>query len=384
MNVAATITAVDAPPRAAYIHVPFCSHHCGYCNFTVIAGRSDLVPAYLEAIERELSWLETPREVDTLYFGGGTPTQLVLSDFERLVQLVRKWHPPANGYEWTVEANPADLSAEYVAKLAACGVNRISIGGQSFKRAKLRLLEREHSPEAIANSVRLARSAGFEVSLDLIFASPGDTLSDWQQDVWSALELEPDHISTYGLTFERGTNFWNRREKLELIEVDEELQREMYEWAIDELSRAEYEHYEVSNFAQPGKRSRHNENYWSGGGYYAIGPGAARYVDGVRETNHRSTTTYLKHVLAGESPVADREQLDHELRARERLIFGLRRLEGVDREAFSEATGIEVDTLAGQSLERFRLMGLLDDDGKRIRLTREGLLVSDAVWPDLL
>ncbi|MEX2170518.1 MAG: radical SAM family heme chaperone HemW [Pirellulales bacterium] len=384
MTAAATIAAVDAPPRAVYIHVPFCRHHCGYCNFTVVAGRDDLVPAYLDAIERELSWLETPREVDTLYFGGGTPTRLAIDDFSRLVRTVRNWHPLAAGNEWTVEANPADLSAGLVEALVQFGVTRLSIGGQSFRVEKLKLLERDHAPEAIAESVRLARGAGLDVSLDMIFATPGETLADWQRDLGEAIELAPEHISAYGLTFERGTTFWNRREKRDLVESDEELQREMYEWTIDELSSAGFEHYEVSNFARPGKRSRHNENYWSGGGYYAAGPGAARYVDGMRETNHRSTTTYLKHVLAGESPVAERERLNPEQRARERLIFGLRRLEGVHRAAFQSATGFEIDQLAGRELRRYVQMGLLQDDGHRVCLTRDGLLVSDAMWPELL
>lgn len=384
MTALATIAAVDASPRAAYIHVPFCRHHCGYCNFTVVAGRDDLVPAYLNAIERELSWLETPREVDTLYFGGGTPTRLAINSFVKLARIVQHWHPLEAGYEWTVEANPADLSAEMIEALDERGVTRLSIGAQSFHDSKLKQLERDHTPAAVAQAMRLAWSAGLDLSLDMIFAAPGESLDDWQRDLRTAIDLAPDHISTYGLTFERGTTFWNRREKHELIEVDEELQREMYEWAIDELTRAGFEHYEVSNFARPGKRSRHNENYWRGGGYYAAGPGAARYVDGVRETNHRSTTAYLKHVLAGESPVADREQLDREQRARERLIFGLRRLEGVDRTAFQTATGFDVNQLAGRELERYVRMALLQDDGQRIRLTREGLLLSDTLWPELL
>jgi oxygen-independent coproporphyrinogen-3 oxidase len=384
MTALASIAAADAPPRAAYIHVPFCKHHCGYCNFTVVAGRDDLVPAYLDAIESELSWLETPREVDTLYFGGGTPTRLGIEDISRLVRIVRSWHPLAKGYEWTVEANPEDVTEKLVDSLAELGVTRLSIGAQSFHPPKLKLLERDHTPEAIIESVRHALRFGLDVSLDTIFATPGETLDHWQRDLRAAIELEPDHVSSYGLTFERGTTFWNRREKRDLIEVDEGLQRDMYEWAIDELSREGFEHYEVSNFAQPGKRSRHNENYWSGGGYFAAGPGAARYVNGIRETNHRSTTTYLKHVLAGESPVAERELLDPELRARERLIFGLRRLEGVDRATFRDATGFEVDRLAGRELRKYAEIGVLQDDGVRIRLTREGLLVSDSIWPDLL
>jgi oxygen-independent coproporphyrinogen-3 oxidase len=158
----------------------------------------------------------------------------------------------------------------------------------------------------------------------------------------------------------------------------------MYAEAIERLAAAGFDHYEVSNFARPGRRSRHNEVYWAGGEYYAAGPGAARYVGGVRETNHRSTTTYLKRVLAGESPVAESERLEPEARARERLVLGLRRMEGVDRRAFAEAAGYAIDELAGPAIARFVRMGLLADDGRRVRLTREGLFVSDALWPELV
>ena len=158
----------------------------------------------------------------------------------------------------------------------------------------------------------------------------------------------------------------------------------MYALAIDRLTAAGFEHYEVSNFARPGCRSRHNQTYWSGDGYFAAGPGAARYVDGVRETNHRSTTTYLRRVLAGESPVAEREQLSPEARARELLVFGLRRMEGVSRSEFRERTGFDIDALVGGRCRKFVALGLLADDGERIRLTREGLFVSDAMWPELL
>ena len=197
-----------------------------------------------------------------------------------------------------------------------------------------------------------------KLSLDLIFATPGETLDEWAADLEAAIALEPDHISTYGLTFERGTAFWTRRERGELAEVDEELQREMYALAIDRLTAAGYEHYEVSNFARPGRRSRHNQVYWSGDGYFAAGPGAARYVDGVRETNHRSTTTYLQRVLAGESPVAEREQLDAEARARELLVFGLRRIEGVARRDFAARTGFEIDELDRRAAQEIRRPGL--------------------------
>ncbi|MBI2826024.1 MAG: radical SAM family heme chaperone HemW [Planctomycetia bacterium] len=371
-------------PRAAYLHVPFCRHHCGYCNFTVVAGRDDLISRYLEAIDRELSALDSPREVDTLFVGGGTPTHLPPDALERLLGTVRGWFVPAPGHEFTVEANPADLTAEKTQVLAAHGVTRVSLGAQSFDAEKLRRLERDHEPGDIARAVELARVADLRVSLDLIFAAPHETLAGWRRDLEEAIAIGPDHISTYGLTYERGTTFWGRLARGEVARLDEELEREMYVAAIERLTAAGFEHYEVSNFAQPGQRCRHNEVYWVGAEYYAAGPGAARYVGGRRETNHRSTTAWLSRVLAGESPVAEQETLAPEDRAREALVLGLRRLAGVERGDFAARTGYDVDALAGAALPDFVARGLLADDGRTVRLTREGLLVSDALWPKFL
>jgi oxygen-independent coproporphyrinogen-3 oxidase len=372
------------PPRAAYIHVPFCRHRCGYCNFTLVAGRDDLIGDYLRAVERELARLETPREVDTLYFGGGTPTHLEPRQLRQLAERVLHWHPLAAGYEWTVEANPADVGASMIEVLAECGVTRLSVGAQSLRTAKLRDLERDHEPADVRRAMAYVRQHDLAVSLDLIFAAPGETLEQWAADLEAALALEPDHVSTYGLTFEQGTPFWGRRLRGDLQEIEEETQRAMYAYAIDRMTAGGFEHYEISNFAKPGRRSRHNETYWSGDGYFAAGPGAARYVEGRRETNHRSTSTYLKRVLGGESPVAEREQLSPEARARELLVLGLRRIEGVARSAFRQRSGYEVDELAAKPLRKFVSLGLLADDGERIRLSRDGLFVSDALWPELL
>jgi oxygen-independent coproporphyrinogen-3 oxidase len=373
-----------APPRAAYVHVPFCRHRCGYCNFTLITGRDDLIDGYLRAIELELGGLGSPREVYTLYFGGGTPTYLSREQFSRLAQTALRWHPLAAGLEWTVEANPADISAAMIATLRGLGVTRLSLGGQSFRSEKLRLLERDHEAADIEKATELARAAGMQVSLDLIFGTPGETLDQWTADVKRAISLAPNHVSTYGLTFESGTAFWSRRLRGELSPVDEGLERDMYAACIDLLTSAGFEHYEVSNFARPGCRSRHNETYWSGAGYYAVGPGAARYVDGIRESNHRSTTTYIQRMLSGESPVAEREHLSPEERARELLVFGLRRLEGVSRREFAARSGFEIEELVTQSLKKFTMLGMLADDGETIRLTRGGLFVSDAMWPEML
>ncbi len=371
-------------PRSAYIHVPFCQHRCGYCDFAIVAGREDLVEPYLDALAIELGRLGEVRPVDTLYFGGGTPNRLNDDQLERLCDIVLQQHPLAPGGEWTVEANPEYVTASQLDLLADRGVTRLSLGVQSLDDAKLARLDRRHTRGQAMRAVELASERKLAVSIDMIFAAPGETLGLWRHDLADAVALAPEHISTYGLTFERGTPFTVSRDRGGLAELDEELQRTLYGEAIDALSAAGYEHYEVSNFARPGQRSRHNEVYWAGGEYFAAGPGAARYVGGVRETNHRSTTTWLKRVAAGQSPVADREELSPERKARERLVLGLRRMEGVIRGDFAASAGYALDELAGAAIAKFVELNLLDDDGQRVRLTRKGLFVSDALWPELL
>lgn len=371
-------------PRSAYIHVPFCAHRCGYCNFTLIAGRDDLIEGYLDALARELGRLEHPRPVDTLFLGGGTPTHLPPEQLERLLRLVGRWFELSAGGEFSVEANPIDVSAERVARLAAAGVNRLSLGAQSFSVDKLRVLERDHKADDIPRAVELARSAFDSVSLDLIFAAPGETPADWRRDLDEALRLVPDHVSTYGLTYEKGTSYWSRRDRGELANLPEETERAMYEAAIDALTGAGYEHYEVSNFAQPGRRCRHNEIYWLGGTFYAAGPGAAGFERGERRINHRSTTTWMRRVLAGEDAVAERETLSPEERLRERLVFGLRRIEGVDLAALSEEFGLDTIALIQTPLEKLLRHELISIDTAQLRLTRSGLMVSDAVVAEFL
>lgn len=374
----------SAKIRAAYVHVPFCRHHCGYCNFTVLAGHDDLVDSFLEALALELARLEQPREVDTLFFGGGTPTHLPAAQLTRLFELVGRWFPLTPGGEFSVEANPADLTEEKTQLLADQGVTRISLGSQSFDDEKLALLERDHRIADVFTAFDLARKFVPSVSLDLIFAAPGERLESWLRDVQQAIRLAPDHLSIYGLTFEKGTTFWNRLSHGELQEIDDETQRAMYLGAIDAITAAGYEHYEVSNFARPAHRCRHNEVYWTGGSYYAVGPGAARHQDGRRETNHRSTTTWINRLLKGDSPVAESETLSAEEVARERTVFGLRRLEGIDLDEIQAQTDCDMELLLGDSLQRHLDARRLVRDGRRLRLSREGLLVSDAIWPDFL
>jgi oxygen-independent coproporphyrinogen-3 oxidase len=373
-----------AEPRSAYLHVPFCRHRCGYCNFTLVAGREDLVPSYLSALDRELSELKTVREIDTLFLGGGTPSHLAPESLRQLIAIARRWFRLAEGYEFSIEANPLDITPERLATLQEGGVTRISLGIQSLQDTTLEALDRDHRRGDVERAMSLARAAIPALAVDLIFGAPGQTLASWQSDLERVLALRLDHVSVYGLTYERGTRFWSRMARGQIQRCLEDQERAMYEWAIDRLTAAGYEHYEVSNFARAGFRCRHNEAYWTGRTYYAAGPGAAKHVDGRREVNHRSTTNYLRRVLSGQSPVAESELLSPEESARERFVFGLRRLDGISQRAFARETGFEVASLFGEALDRFADQGFLDCSGGNIKLTRAGLIVSDALWPDLL
>lgn len=371
-------------PRAAYVHVPFCAHRCGYCDFTLVARRDDLIEDYLRAIERELSGLEVPRPVETLFFGGGTPTHLDPSQLHRLFRTVGAWLPVEQGGEVSVEANPAGLTDEKIDVLAAAGVNRVSLGVQSFSPPLLAVLERDHREPDIVSAVERLERRITNVGLDLIFAVPGQSITDWADTLDRAAGLRPAHISTYGLTWERGTAYWSRRAKGELAPATEELERAMYELAMDRLPQLGWRQYELSNFARPGRECRHNEVYWQGLPYYGFGPGAASYITGTRRTNHRSVTTWLQRVLAGESGVGESETLSREERAREAIMLGLRRTAGIERRVFRERFEVDLDELEGGTIAQFAAGGLLQDDGVSIRLTREGRCVADTVMAEFL
>jgi oxygen-independent coproporphyrinogen-3 oxidase len=381
-----TVRAEDPPwvwPRAAYIHVPFCAHHCGYCDFAIATGQDHLAGLYVEAVEAELATLGKPQPVRTLFLGGGTPTQLPPAALARLLAAVRRWLPPETGYEWSVEANPETLDDDRAAVLAEHGVNRISLGAQSFRPHLLATLDRIHRPEEVARAVQRARRIG-QVSLDLIFGVPDQTREDWRRDLETALDLGTDHVSTYGLTYEKGTALWKRRRRGDVRPLSEDAELELYRDGIDLLEAAGFEHYEISNFAGPGRRCRHNETYWANEAYFGFGMGAARYVRGRREINTRDLQGYIRRVLSGEPATFQSEELPPEERARETMAVQLRRAEGIDRTAFRVQTDFDLDALAGEAIGRHVELGLLADDGRRVFLTRQGKYVADAVIERLL
>jgi oxygen-independent coproporphyrinogen III oxidase len=373
-------------PRAAYVHIPFCAHKCGYCDFASLAGVDHLADRYLDALEREIEFtLGEPQEVDTIFVGGGTPTRLDPSQLSRLCSVIRKWMPLAAGGEWTIEANPGTLDVDKAVVLAEAGVDRISLGAQSFQPELLRALERHHGRAEVEQAVRIVGPRFARWSLDLIFGVPGSTLDDWSHDLESALELGPSHLSCYGLVFEKGTSLWNQQRLGQVRAVDEDVERRMYETTIDRLDRAGLEMYEISNFARPGEESRHNLVYWANDAYFGFGVGAARYVHGLRSVNTRDLPAYLRRIEAGESATGPSEELNPEKRARETAVLMLRRIRtGIERNDFEIRTGFSLDGLAGPEIERFKAQGFLEDDGHRVRFSREGVFVADGVLCELV
>lgn len=371
-------------PRAAYIHVPFCRHRCGYCNFSVVADRDDLIEHYLNAIDLELCRLDCP-VIDTLFVGGGTPTHFDAGQLQRFLRIVRERFQLSKSCEWSMEANPEDITCDKVAMLHDHGVNRISLGVQSFNVDKLLMLERGHSPENAVNAVHAVADLIDNVSIDLIFAAPGETLADWQRDLQVACDLPLKHISTYALTFEKGTSFWSRRARGDLSSASESCEVDMYQAARQELCGAGFQHYEISSFAREGSRCQHNLAYWEGRGWYAVGPGAARFVDGRREVNHRSTTTYLRRMESAESPTAEQEAITPEQYARERAAFGIRMIDGIDLEVLESETGVPLSVICRDAINRSLGEGLLLKPAPSwIKLSERGILFADTVASWLL
>ncbi len=374
-------------PRAAYVHIPFCAHKCGYCDFASLAGADAQADRYLAALEREIevATCGQSQSVDTIFVGGGTPTRLDADQLARLMRIIKSAFSLAPEGEWTVEANPGTLDAAKVEALVAGGVNRVSLGAQSFHTDLLRTLERNHGPDEVARALELVKPAFPRWSLDLIFGVPGSTIDQWKFDLETALAFEPSHLSCYGLVYEKGTALWKQWNDGAVRSLDEETERTMYEHTIDRLASAGLQMYEISNFAHPGHESRHNLVYWANDAYFGVGLGAARYVRGERATNTRELGAYLRRIEAGEDPTGPAESLEPEARARETSVLMLRRTQvGLDRNDFQLRTGFDLDALLGEPIKKAVAHGLLADDGQKIAFTREGLFLADSVLCDLL
>ena len=372
--------------RGVYAHVPFCRHKCHYCDFYSFVDAEDRRAAFVERAKAEIdAWAGVVREpLETLFVGGGTPTMLRPQELSAFLTHLRDrlpWQPDA---EWTVEANPETVDPEIARALVASGVTRVSMGAQSFQPRLLQALERHHDPASVGRAIKHLHAAGIgQVNLDLIYAVPGGTLEEWQDDLRQALALNPDHVSCYGLMYESNTPLGQRHARGQVQAAPEELELSMHRAACEALASAGFEHYEISNWARPGRRCRHNELYWRNDDWLTVGPAASGHAAGLRWRNVPRLGDWL--VSSPWSPVQDVERLDHDGQVGEAFMMGLRLLEGMPLDRVRHLLTLGRRGVARQlSIARHVEAGLLEERGGHLRHTPEGRMLASQVAMDLL
>lgn len=371
-----------------YVHIPFCASRCSYCDFFSTLRLDEVGHDYVEALIAEARLRKAElngKPVKTLYMGGGTPSQLPLPLLARLIDGLKATLDLNAVQEFTLEANPDDVTPEWSAAVRALGVNRVSMGVQSFQDAVLRLVGRRHTARQAIDAVASLRHAGIDnISIDLIYGLPGQTLETWAESVRQAVDLRPQHISAYGLTYEPGTRLWQQRECGEVVEASEDQYLDMYRILVGMLQVAGYEHYEISNFALPGYRSRHNSSYWNETPYLGLGAAAHSYDGTMRRSNPADLCGYIRRITSGQ-PACQVEDLAWWERYDERVMLGLRTADGVDahrlRSDFGDKAWAHFVSEARRHIDAGNM--ICTDDGRYI-LTSEGIVLSDSVMRDLM
>lgn len=377
-------------PIGWYVHLPFCKTKCGYCDFYSLPTIENLIGDLVAAIQTEIAERDPGRPVESIFVGGGTPTELPGDALGELLTAIAARTGQTG--EWTVEANPSSTTELKLDILRTRGVNRISFGAQSFHPDDLRVLERLHDPTQIGESVRAAREAGFDnINLDLIYGIPGQTLGRWRDTLRRAIDLNTEHLSCYDLMYEEGTALTRQLRAGRLQPADECLEAEMFALTIDELSPAGFEQYEISNFAKPGRECRANVIYWENREYLGIGPSAVSYLNGRRRKNIADVRRYCDWAgsrrdgsVDNEAIVIESESLPPRARACETAIQMLRLTRGIDVSEFQRRTGLDPGELFADPIERFAAIGLLAVDANSIRLTRTGLFVANRIMQEFL
>jgi oxygen-independent coproporphyrinogen III oxidase len=370
-------------PIGLYLHIPYCLHKCGYCDFNSHNINETEMESYVRALLSEMEQAAKgakDRRIATIFFGGGTPTTLPFADLARILEACRRNFRVDPQAEITCEANPATIPQADLSQLREAGFNRLSIGVQSFDPDELKRLERVHSVDEVYLTVERARQAKFEnLSLDLMFGLPGQTKERWQDNLQKAIDLQPDHISAYNLTIEPDTVFYKQQAQGQLNMPPDDFQRELFEITINTLTGAGYEHYEISNYARPGKQSRHNLNYWVDGEYIGLGAGASSFFNGERYKNTNLPARYIAQINESQTAVESRETPDRRQRMGETVMLGLRLKEGLNLSTFQQQFGTSFQDAFGSTVERLEKIGLIELHDDRAALTREGLYVADSV-----
>lgn len=375
-------------PLALYLHIPFCRSKCAYCDFASYPEALSLLPAYLDALRKEIAQAARAygrREVRTVFLGGGTPSLLSGRQLTELMAALRASFELLPEAEITMEANPGTLNAENLAAYRDAGVNRLSLGAQAGQERLLQALGRIHRWQDVTQAVRMVREAGFDnLSIDLIFGLPGQTPEDWRETLEAAVALDVEHLSCYALILEPGTPLHTLYTQGEITLPNEETEREMYQSSIDFLAEAGYAQYELSNFAKPGYPCRHNLVYWERGEYLGLGTAAHSLMGERRFGNTPSLTEYLAAMEPEGSPVVECEEVTEEGKTEELIMLGLRLNKGLDGDTFRRETGHDLMVCYEKQIERLTSQGLLESDGRHLRLTRRGMDVHSAVVADLL
>jgi oxygen-independent coproporphyrinogen-3 oxidase len=376
-----------------YLHIPFCHTRCHYCDFNTYAGILPLREPYVRALLTEIELAGklaqhadgSPRRSRTIYFGGGTPSLLTVVQITRLLNACHKAFAVDEDAEITLEANPGTLSLQQLAGLHAAGVNRLSIGAQSFDVELLKALGRIHSLEDIVQALRNARAAGFtSINLDFMFGLPGQTMRHWQKTLDQALALHPEHFSLYSLIIEEGTPFYTWTREGQITPADEDLCADMYEFADERLQREGYENYEISNWALPGHQSRHNLTYWQNLPYLGMGAGAHSCFGGRRFSNILDPQKYINLLEKQQRPEAESETIDRVLEMSETAFLALRTAQGLHLPAFEERFAEPFTHFAGDRLRIVEEAGLLELEQDWLRLSKRGRLLGNAVFLRLL
>jgi len=371
-----------------YIHIPFCVSKCNYCSFNSYAGLGYLHEAYVEALRREMALVgesEGHLEAATVYLGGGTPTLLSVDLLARILQTCREGFHLREAVEISIEANPGTADAGHLAALRELGVNRLSLGAQSFCDEMLTLLGRVHTAGETRETYRLARRAGIEnINLDLIYSLPNQTLAQWQADLLEAITLRPEHLSLYCLSIEEGTPLTSMISAGRLPRPDPDLAAAMYSWAEECLYGAGYEHYEISNWARTGYECQHNILYWRNRPYLGFGAGAHSFYDNSRHHTVLSPEEYIRLTLMGRSPLVGSEEIDRSLEMSETMIMGLRLCQGISFREFEERFHCSLVAAYGDQISELVGQGLLDVNRRGVRLTGRGRLVGNEVFERFL
>ncbi|HGI8474522.1 TPA: radical SAM family heme chaperone HemW [Streptococcus agalactiae] len=365
-------------PTSAYVHIPFCTQICYYCDFSKVFIKNQPVDAYLQALIREFRSYDIT-ELCTLYIGGGTPTSISAVQLDYLLTELSRDLNLNTLEEFTIEANPGDLTVDKIEVLQKSAVNRVSLGVQTFNDKHLKRIGRSHNEAQIYSTIDALKTAGFQnISIDLIYALPGQTMDDVRSNVAKALSLNIPHLSLYSLILEHHTVFMNKMRRGKLHLPTEDLEAEMFEYIISEMERNGFEHYEISNFTKPGFESRHNLMYWDNVEYYGVGAGASGYLDGIRYRNRGPIQHYLKGVSEGNARLSE-EVLSKNEMMEEELFLGLRKKEGVSIGKFEQKFGTSFEKRYGQIVQELQSDGLLKENNGFIQMTKKGLFLGDTV-----